>query len=311
MSNHKPSRIGFTLLLAVLPGCLTNQYAIPRQELVRIARLPADRRADSVRVIENVGMPPAPQSGVGIDARTNIHYSSSTSGGGKSSKGGATAVLAAVVVAGAAVGVALALSEGLRYDGWARLAPKETIRLNTGPVRLSELTPELAARSNGGTVNGGPDLVLLRRAPLDRRGVTWTTATHSTGIPTMRGATALGVGGATQLGANIGNILTLGFGAYIDSSVYGPRAVLASCGPEIHLFPAKYVGVYAGLGWLFRDSVKGSTSFTDAGSIYRGGLLAEVPLTTRLALQFRGGAFMSVLDETRFSGEALFGLAIY
>ncbi len=312
MTRSTARTLRLVFLFVWLPGCLTNQYTIPQNELVRVSHLPIETRTKAVHVIENVGPPPS-GSRVGVDARTNVHYSSSSGGSasGKGGKSGAIAVIAAVVAVGAAIGLALAMSEGMRYDGWAQLDPNQTVRLNNGTtLRMTELTPELARTSHGGTVNGGPDFIRLGRAPLNRSGLTWTTAFHATGIPTI-GGTSFGVGGATHFGVNIRNMLTIGFAAYIDSSVYGQRGVLASCGPEIQLFPTKYVGVYGGVGWLFRDSVIKSTYFTDSGEIYRAGLLAEVPLTTRLALQFRAGAFMASLNDTNFSGEALFGLAIY
>jgi hypothetical protein len=230
------------------------------------------------------------------------------------------AVIAAAVVAGAGAGFALAGSEGARYDGWVAVNPDEPVYLRlqdglTRPVALSRLSAADLAAVDGATIyEGDADrFPKLGRAPLDRAGFTLMTALHMGGMPQIEGTTATGFGGYLLLGGNIANIATLGLGATVDSGLNSRHSLLtATVAPELQLFPIRYVGVYGAAGWSFRNTGLDYGTRADEGWLTRGGVLGELPFTTRLALQARAGVSRQVFDQKpTVTWEGQLGLAIY
>ncbi|HEY3592301.1 MAG TPA: hypothetical protein VGL13_00445, partial [Polyangiaceae bacterium] len=99
----------------------------------------------------------------------------------------------------------------------------------------------------------------------------------------------------------------------IDSGLNAKEPVLlATLAPEIEVFPLRYFGFYGGYGWLFRNTSIDARTRADAGSFFRVGAIAELPLTTRLGLQARLGLADQFLPEgPRLVAEGQLGLAIY
>jgi hypothetical protein len=232
----------------------------------------------------------------------------------------AAVLVAAAVVVGAGTGFALAASEGARYDGWVAVNPDEPVHLRlrgggTTAVPLSSLSPTDVALAEGATIYEGDAerFPKLGRAPLDRAGFTFTTALHLGGMAQIDHAPASGAGGYLLLGGNIANVVTLGFGATVDSGIDSKRSLLmATIAPELQVFPIRYVGLYGAAGWAFRNTGIDYGTRADQGWLVRGGLVGELPMTTRLALQARAGLSEQFFPEQRaLTWEGQLGLAIY
>jgi hypothetical protein len=229
-------------------------------------------------------------------------------------------IIAAAVVAGAATTFALAGSEGARYDGWLAVNPDEPLHLRypDGQVRavpLSVLSPADSAVAEEAIVYEGSEgrFPRLGRAPLDRAGFTMTTALHLGGVPQIDGGMATGAGGYLHLGGNVANVVTFGFTATADGGLNSRHGVfLATLAPEIQVFPVRWAGVYAGYGWAFRNTTLSDRTRADSGEVLRAGVVGELPLTTRLAIQARVGVLDHVFPEgARVSGEGQLGIAVY
>jgi len=232
----------------------------------------------------------------------------------------AAAAVAAAVVVGATAGFTLAASEGARYDGWLAVHQDEPLhlRFRNGaimPVRLSSLTPDDAAQAEGAIVYEGNEgrFPRLGRAPLDRSGFTLTTALHTGGVPQVDRPVATGAGGYLHLGGNIGGVVTLGLAATADSGLDTRYStLLATLGPEVQIFPLRFLGFYAGAGRSFRNTGFDWGTRADEAWMIRGGAVGELTLTTRLALQARAGAIRhDFASGAPITWEGQVGLAIY
>jgi hypothetical protein len=230
------------------------------------------------------------------------------------------ALIAAAVVVGTGTGLAFAGSEGARYDGWLAINPDEPLHLQlrdggTRAVALSSLSPDDLTAADGAIIyeGEGERFPKLGRAPLHRTGFTLSSALHLGGIPQVDRSTATGVGGYLLLGGNIANMVTLGLGATADGGVDSRRSLLmATIAPEVEVFPIRYVGVYGAAGWAYRNTGLDDGTRADEGWLVRGGLLGELPLTTRLALQARAGAALEVFPESAaVTWEGQLGFAVY
>ena len=269
--------------------------------------------------------PPAPPERVRASATTAGAPTTAAGLGRSVSKKGngdpaAAAAIAAAVLVGAGAGFALAGSEGARYDGWVAVNPDEPIflKLPTGQVRavpLSALSPPDAAAAEEATLYEGDEgrYPRLGRAPLNRAGFTFTTGLHMGGFPQLGGSRATGVGGYLLLGGNVANMVTLGIAGTADSGIDSKQSTLwATLAPEIQVYPLRYVGLYGGYGWSFRNTDIPEGTRADQGSFFRAGVVGELPLTTRLTLQARAGATEYFLGGSApLTWEGLIGLSIY
>jgi hypothetical protein len=267
---------------------------------------------------------PVADAGGGVSGGPAPVPVSSSSSSSSSKKGNgdpaSAAVVAAMVVVGATAGFVAAASEGARYDGWVAVNPDEPLHLRlpggrTTPVALSSLTPADLAMAEGATIYEGDQerFPKLGRAPLDRKGFTLQTALHFGGLQQVDARPASGFGGYVLLGGNIANVVTLGLGATADSGIDSKRSLLtATIAPEIQIFPIRYVGLYGAAGWAFRNTGVDYGTRADEGWLVRAGLVGELPLTTRLALQARAGASDQFFPEkSTLTWEGQLGLAIY
>ncbi|HEY3593042.1 MAG TPA: hypothetical protein VGL13_04190, partial [Polyangiaceae bacterium] len=200
-----------------LTGCLSNSYVVQHDELARLATVDPASRGASIRAVQQIGgdddppggaavdpVPPTPVHTVFIETvvvepqggphRDREHHGSTThtshsEKGSPSKKGNGDSadavVIAAAVVAGAGMTLALAGSEGARYDGWLAVPSEEMMHLELPDglerdVPLSALTPYDVASADRAILYEGKDGRYLRlgRAPLDRAGFTMGTAFH-------------------------------------------------------------------------------------------------------------------------------------
>ena len=235
-------------------------------------------------------------------------------------------VVAAIVGATIAT-VALAASEGVRFEGHAAMAPEQLVYLKdaggTHAVRLGELTRAQAAAADSALVmdDEGYGLRLLDRAPLDRKGGVFRFELGA-GAFNLGEARASGVSAHIQAGAyvthTLGLVVDLGIGAgtpdtccaaAVDPTVSMSRLAL---GLEAQALPLAlgplHLGGFAGGGFATGD-VGG---VYESGPLASAGALLEVDLTARRAFVVGGGASRAWLPSgTSSAGTVTGGLAIY
>jgi hypothetical protein len=209
------------------------------------------------------------------------------------------AILAAAIVAGVIVGVGLAVTEGLRYDGYLGVHPHHPIHLVSDDgqeaiVPLDQLTPEqirgqraiLVGREGAGTW-------LRDRAPLDRAGGAFEFGLGSDHL-------ALPHGGADGLGWRfaLGYFPSKWMGVLLDTRIAGHTELDDSSwhairlGAEVQWYPIQlwrvHLGGFGGAGYNWSGSNGFAQASTDATHNYVDfGGLGEIDLTARLALTFR------------------------
>jgi len=247
----------------------------------------------------------------------------SSSGGGGGGGGGEALVVIAVVLAVVAVvaGVSLVASEGMRFDGYAELAPEQTIHLkgeyvgSNRDVALADLTPQDARMAVEATVKDDEDfgLGISNRAPLDRRRAAFKVEMGSSdfnlGLQEVAGmASQIQIGGFFTRSAGLMLDIGLSGGSLCCSSLFQRHSLAL----EAQVFPWSvgplWVGAFAkGGAAIANDSVT-----TKTGPMFGGGALVEIALTTRLALSFRAGANAAHFDDGwSTAGTLTGGISIY
>ncbi|MCB9635373.1 MAG: hypothetical protein H6721_24910 [Sandaracinus sp.] len=219
----------------------------------------------------------------------------------------AAAVVATVAVAGVVVGVAA--TEGARHDGWVGVSMDHPVHLYTDDgkwltVPAYAIEPELAAWADGAILDGSEGrLDELERAPLNRQGLTLGME------GTMLGLGQDTYGGGARLSAGGFPHRLVGLQLFVDFGIHDP-ASLVRYGGEAQVFAPGlgrlHVGAYLQGGNAVRRDA--ALDVRDARPFVGGGGLVQVELTTRLALQLRGGVWGG-------HGEAVpevgLGLAVY
>ncbi len=321
-----------TAVFAFGTGCLSNTYSIPKRDLQALAQVTPERRGDRVRVVQRFSTSDRPPEAAPVQASTSIvvvgsggprraRPRASGHGLGKSGDGLAKAAkddakFWLVLAALSAVGIAA--TEGARYDGWARLHPMQPVHLY-GPggyvvMPLAHIDPATAAWANRAIIadSEGP-FVALGRAPLNRIGFNYSFLLGATEQPSADGSEKLGFMSHIQFGffpaQETGIVFDIGLGFrnnQTNNTIIDGRYAL-----ELQLLPLRlgslHAGVFAqaGLGVRLEDGV---TNGNRQGLLLGGGAMAQLELTTRLALTARAQA-------TRFYGTAVsdisFGVSVY
>jgi hypothetical protein len=232
-----------------------------------------------------------------------------------------------VIAAATLATVALAASEGMRFEGHAQVAPEQLVYLKRGgetsAVPLLELTSEQAAAAESALVmdDEGYGLRRLDHAPLDRKGGLFRFDLGA-GMFTFGDGRASGVSAHVQAGAffthTFGLVVDAGLGVGTpDPCCSGALAATGSIsrhslGLEAEWLPLGlgplHLGPFAGGG----VALAAAAGPYEAGPMASGGALLEVDLTSHLALSVRGGANTAWLPSGRSSAGAVTGgLAIY
>jgi hypothetical protein len=322
-------------------GCLASTYRIPHGELQTLAQTAPAERGKKVRVVQNVGDQDDPPGATRVESSTTViivgdgghsSYGGGSGGGRASGNGvrpggghGPSGKLAADdgkawLGFAAVVAVALAATEGARYDGWVAMHPMMPVHL-FGPngeymvVPLAQLTPELASWADHAVVREteGP-WSEQGRAPLDRQGFTYSLLFVSAQMPSFNDDKTAGFQGHIQLGyfpvQQFGLQLDIGLGSRQNEmglSLFDGRYAL-----EADIYPVQIGPLHAGLfgqvGKAQRIEDGGPENRDRSGNLFGGGALVQLDLTTRLALTARGG-YMNVMGEG--ATEGLLGLSIY
>jgi hypothetical protein len=185
-------------------------------------------------------------------------------------------------------------------------------------VPLAQLTPELAAWADRAVVreNEGP-WQEQGRAPLNRAGWTYSLYGGSAQLPSANGDSDSGFQSHIQFGYfpahEIGIQLDFGLGFRNNEDnlqVFDGRYAL-----ELQAYPLRagplHAGLFGQIGLATRiedgapiDGRKRDKS----GNLFGGGVIAQLDLTTRLALSARAG-WVNVMGEPAFEGGL--GLSIY
>jgi hypothetical protein len=258
-----------------------------------------------------------------------------TSGGGHGSSGGhvnlggggggnGDAILVAVIVIVAVVvAIGLVSSEGVRFDGYVAMSPAQPIHLKSASgeqatIPIAELSPGLVA----GTVEAkvmddeGFGIERLDRVPLDRRGGTFKLDSGTIAFD-VAGAAVMGPAMNIQAGyfftRKLGLLANIGLGGGGVPQGLVPRHAL---GLELQAFPLAlgpvHFGAFGNGGMAITEVLVGATPTYVSGPSVGGGALAELDLTSRLALTLRAGASLSKLDDSwSSSGMLTGGVAVY
>ena len=313
-------------------GCLDSTYRVPRASLLELANTPPERRGDNLRVIQGVGgsdddVPSAPRVESNTSVGVFVVAPIGPGGGGGGGYGGrpgnaagnAKSDAKAWFVVAAVAAVALATTEGARFDGWARVHPMMPLhlRLRGGGytwVPLAHLTPDLAYAADKAVVreSEGP-FTRLERAPLDREGFTYALLLGARGVPSWNGDDDLGTGGHIQLGVFplhwVGVLADIGM-AWRNNEL-NESTYYSSIGLELRLMPLQ-LGPFAFGGYGQIGSAKrvedGPNARDHSEMETQLGGIVELELTTRMALVGRAGR--TFWDE-REVDEFVVGLAIY
>ncbi len=240
-------------------------------------------------------------------------------GGGAADDLVVVAVIAVAVAALAAVG--LAATEGLRFDGFADLAPAQPIHVRDPGGRqrvvpLYALSPTDAAYAEEALVmdDEGYGLRLLRRAPLDRRGAVFKVDLGTTDLAFDR-YSLWGLASNVQIGYfphhRFGLLASARFGG-ADAGAAG-TVIRHAVGVEAQIFPLRlgrlHLGGLAHAGLAVGAAPERSS---ETGSTFGAGAIMELDLTTRMALTFRADWTCARLGNTCSRATAFtMGIAIY
>lgn len=240
----------------------------------------------------------------------------------------AKAAAAIAVVAAVGLGVGLAVTEGLRFDGYVAVHPQHPVHLlgPNGSYRLTSLDRLEAAnpqRYEEAVIvrHEGIGMWELGRAPLARRGLTYSMEFGSRSVPIGDGNLI----GATTTDFAVGAFVSDHFGLLLGVSLgFGDDG-----GADIFSFAPRFEAQWhpIGIGFLHLG-LFGAIALEDVGveqlvggqaevrtlssPVTEGGAMLQFELTTRLAMNFRWGVSRWLLDHSgdlpqRFT----IGLSVY
>ena len=346
-------------LCVFVMGCLTTSHRIPNQELYALAQKDPATRGQAVRVVQNMGGQEAPDVYAGGRVTNNTVFfvnspvwvggtpryyaydrygygnrrgglgnpgapvgpatlGKRTGGVAKSEKDEAVILL---VLAGIAAG-GLALTEGLRYDGWLSVNPMHPVHLygRGGEytwMPLADITPQVAAWTRRAYVRSDEGPVLkLGRAPLNRRGFNYNFYLGAGEVALIQGGSKEGFQSHIELGffptQNFGILWDLGFGwtQQIEDGIEDDIVFEKRSGLNLQYFPLAVGKLHGGLYGTVGGTTRADDFFGSINSdIYLGGgALLQLELTTRMALTGRLGITNAYNENL---SEFLLGISIY
>lgn len=303
------------------PSTMLRDALVTAEEAARIAMT---AQAAAKRADELIGTEPPPEKAKPEAARDPAAEQQAK----KDKKSDATtAIIVVVVIAGSVfAGLVLAGSEGDRYDGALALPPAQPLHLRDadghelGWVRAKDLRPPMLARVATGIVteDDGP-LVRLGRSPLDRKGFVYQVEVGAGAMNTLSRGLSVGFAGRTEVGWFPAQAFGVLAGFAVQTGAKGAQEVASEVRPlvEAQLLPVKlgrvHPGIYVEGGYAIGSERTApgesrSTSSWAAG----GGLLAQIDLSTFLALYGRAGVLaLPSPDPLLFAPSVSVGIAIY
>ena len=238
-------------------------------------------------------------------------------------------LVAIIVVVAVVVAIGLVSSEGVRFDGYVAMSPEQPVHLRAAngqqaTIPVADLSPGWVA----GTVEAkvmddeGFGLRRLDCLPLDRRGATFKLDSGTIAFD-FAGVTLAG----PAMNVQAGLLLHPEGGAPRQhrprrGRVHrrrGPRRGLVprhALGLELQGFPLAWgpvhLGAFGNGGMAITEVLVGSTPTYVSGPSVGGGALAELDLTSRLALTLRAGGSLAKLDQVWTpAGQLTAGVAVY
>jgi hypothetical protein len=328
-----PASLVSVSIVALLSGCLSQTYTIPRRDLQALAQANPYARGQRVRVVQNFAAGEEPPEAPRVYTHTTVVVETGNPdpgpgrighgrpgvGGIKTAGADAADDAAFWLIAASVVAVGLAATEGARFDGWAQLHPMHPVHLfgwDGGYTRmpLAHVTPETAQWARRAVVreSEGP-WQPLERAPLNRKGWTYSVLLGTSEVPLASGDPTRGFLGHIQFGhfftGEVGLLVDIGLGWADDpfgNVVYDARNAL-----ELQYLPLDlgivHGGVFgqAGIGRRLDDSAAGEDA---VGYLAGGGALLQLELSTRLTITGRAG-FAQAYGES--ISDLTLGLSIY
>lgn len=321
--------------LAVGPGCTLRQYEISHAELERLAKLSPTERGQRVRVLqqtaydhdelgvsEEEALDEAPVLilAAASEQRENRENEPKDDADEENDEASDLAAAAALVLlATGVVLVPVAVTEGVRYDGFAAMLADQPLYLVGADrwVRLADLTVEDANSSVRAIAPdwGGP-VTRLERRPLDRVGFAYTLELGGAALPPRPDERLGAYGGRLQVGGHPSQELGVFVGgqfAYGSSSE--DRLFFGKLFGAVEFLPAA-LGIFHAGGFVeggyshFVHSQDGSE--TAPGAYFSLGPVVELALSTRLALTVRGGmSSIATPWERVWLPEGSLGVAVY
>jgi hypothetical protein len=245
-------------------------------------------------------------------------------GGGGGSGGDDLAVFAIIVVAVAVMAAAgLAVTEGIRYDGFVQLHPEQPVHLRRSgggqySVALDRLTPADLAGSEEAVVRDDEawGFRFAGRRPLDRRGFAFKVDLGS--LTSLCACySAAGLASNVQLGyfphPRVGVLATLTLGG--GTSALAHTFQRHSANLEAQAFPLHWWRLHLGLFGHGGYQIARDEFGTRDGPAWGGGAILEIALATRLALTGRWDYTIArtAPENDAWASTSMFtaGLAIY
>lgn len=327
----------------IATGCATSMYRIPNGELARLAATDPAQRGAAVSVRQEPPWADETPAAQPVTSDTQIiifgpeiqiggggHYGgghappTGGAGGGKDlpqpgkAADAKDTAIAIVVIAVTAV-VIMAVVEGSRFVGRVQLHPMMPVHLflkdgNYLVVPLAQIDPPLAAATERAIVRDteGPWLK-LDRAPLDRRGLTYSVLLGAASSVSADGRLGVGPTSHIQIGyyptQQIGVVGDLMFGwrqNRVNATLFDTRSAL-----EVQAWPVAagpfHAGVFGNVG-LAQRIEDGLPKGNHLGISLSGGAQVQLDLTTFLALTARFGVIQAHGDLAK---EMVFGLSVY
>jgi len=321
-------------------GCLSNTYTVRQKELQRLVTVAPEKRGEKVEVVQRVGADEAP-SAEPVESRTSVvvvgvlplpgpgphhhHHGGAVAPASRSPNASAdkSAAVALAAVVGIGTTIALAATEGARYDGWVRVHPMHPVhlRFNDGSYEwlpLAHLDQNAAGAATEAYLNEneGPWL-RLGRAPLNRVGGAFGFALGTGALNSAASNTVWGLLARLELGGyftkQIGLLAALGLGTGVGGT--GKTTFNARYAAEARYYPIRWdvleLGLYATGGYSQSSADMPTYEWSKDGWFYGGGGLVEIELSTRLALTLRGGVAVLPNDRPVVCPEVTVGLSVY
>jgi hypothetical protein len=341
--HHSASIATFLVASIIHGGCLSGSYEIHRSELARLAATPPELRGSRVEVEQELfgsdleSAPPVhAQTQIvligGVDVGGGYGHSpsggrprpatggSTGAGGGGGGKAWNAKEAAIAVLVLATFGVVIAgVVEAQRYEGTVQLHPMHPVHLfgrdgNYTILPLAHLDPGVVQWAERAVIRSseGPFLV-LDRAPLRRRGLTYGVYFGVVQLASADGTTSSGPSGTIHFGyfpsQHLGLVASASY-AWRDNLV-GKTLYEHRYGGEVQFIPLAadifHAGVYGGggLAWRLED---GFSRGEDRSLAFSGGALVQLDVNTHIALTARFGFHTG--HDKRMS-DAMLGISVY
>jgi hypothetical protein len=309
------------LLLALAsPACTVSRGTVSASELERLARADPSERGERVLVLEQTlydGYDPGPTAAAAVNValscsnippvqglerecnlpvvpvRTSSSSDDDDDDDDDGDAGNAAAVAAIAFVLAGTLLAPIAVTEGLRFDGWADLDPHQPLYLVQGRrwVLLSDLEASDLAPGERAVLPNWQSVRRLERRPLDRVGFAFGLELAMARLSAAPDPALWGYGGRITLGGHPFQELGLFAGGHF---AYGKTSseerFLGRAFGSVEYLPLAlgvfHAGLFAeaGQGWLFAKATEGSTA---SGLYGGGGPLFQFALSTRLTLTLR------------------------